>query len=126
VAPTRMAQVVKMWWENSNAWDRWRAEGSAVAFQSATETQHHGSVVFQTLRYSFLNVATVKKSQVRSLPVKLITTTSDDIKSRQWTESEIEAVRKASEAQSTAATCPKRSTKTAPACGASSMVRTQY
>jgi hypothetical protein len=63
--------------------------------------------VFQTLRYSFLNVATVKKSRVRSLPIKLTGTTSDDIKSRQWTESEIEAVRKASEAQSTGRDLPE-------------------
>ena len=49
----------------------------------------------------------MKKSSGLSRPDGLTSMTSEDIRNRQWTESEIEAVRKASDAQSAGRDLPK-------------------
>ena len=48
-----------------------------------------------------------KKSSVLSRPAGLTSMTSEDIRNRQWTESEIEAVRKANEAQAAGRDLPE-------------------
>ena len=48
-----------------------------------------------------------KKSSVLSRPAGLTSMTSEEIRNRQWTESEIEAVRKASEAQAAGLDLPE-------------------
>ncbi len=55
-----------------------------------------------------------KKSSVLSRPAGLTSMTSEDIRNRQWTKSEIEAVRKANEAQAAGHDLPEEEYKDIP------------
>ena len=62
-----------------------------------------------------------KKSSVLSRPAGLTSMSTEDIRNRQWTESEIEAVRKANEAQAAGRDLPEEEYEDIPRLSESSL-----